>query len=266
MKQRIITGLIAGSLFAALCIIGSVPYQLLLLAMACIGYFEYARMHHDKRFDTSTIIGYIAVFGLVIPWSHWGISWPISVESIMWLAMFALLCMTVLTKNKVPIQTVALLWIGAFYIGIGFKYMMLTRTGMGADGLFWTLMLFSSIWASDIGAYFIGRAIGKHKLWPAISPNKTIEGAVGGVIASVLSAVIFALVRPDVLSMVTAVGIGLAAAGAGQMGDLIQSAFKRVRGVKDSGALFPGHGGILDRVDSWIIVFPLVHILGLLAT
>ncbi|MBN3526227.1 phosphatidate cytidylyltransferase [Paenibacillus apiarius] len=264
MKQRIITGLIAGSLFGVLCVIGGMPYELLLLALAFAGYYEFARMHHVKPFDATSIAGYVILAIIVIPWARWSLPWSVSMETVVWFSMFVMLCMTVITKNKVSIENVSQLWLGAFYIGIGFKYMMLTRTSMGDEGLFWTLMLFAAIWASDIGAYFVGRAVGKHKLWPAISPNKTVEGALGGVITSVIIACMFHFIRPDLMTLALAFGLGLSAAVIGQIGDLIQSAYKRVRGVKDSGTLLPGHGGVLDRCDSWLIVFPFVHLIGLL--
>uniref|UniRef100_UPI00047188FB phosphatidate cytidylyltransferase n=1 Tax=Paenibacillus zanthoxyli TaxID=369399 RepID=UPI00047188FB len=132
------------------------------------------------------------------------------------------------------------------------------------NGLFWTLLLLCCIWSSDAGAYFVGRALGRTKLWPAISPNKTVEGAVGGIVIAMVIALIFALISPDLLSFGRALVIGLASAVVGQLGDLVQSAYKRAYGIKDSGTLLPGHGGILDRCDSWIIVFPFVHIMMLM--
>ncbi|HIW31267.1 MAG TPA: phosphatidate cytidylyltransferase, partial [Candidatus Paenibacillus intestinavium] len=160
-------------------------------------------------------------------------------------------------KNKYTIDEVAVSFLGTVYIGIGFASMIDVRL-LEQYGLWWSILAFCVIWASDIGAYFSGRAFGKHKLWPLISPNKTIEGAIGGVVCSVIVAVIFALFAPDLIEMWRAILIGIVAAVAGQFGDLIQSAYKRVRGIKDMGNIMPGHGGIIDRTDSWIIVFPIL--------
>ncbi|MNI15546.1 Phosphatidate cytidylyltransferase [compost metagenome] len=124
--------------------------------------------------------------------------------------------------------------------------------------------MLAAIWSSDAGAYFTGRRFGKNKLWPVISPNKTIEGAIGGIVLAIVVSIIFALLSEGLLGIGRAVLLGISAAIVGQMGDLIQSAYKRVYGIKDSGKLLPGHGGILDRCDSWITVFPFVHILMLL--
>src|SRR5262249_22809823 len=120
--------------------------------------------------------------------------------------------------------------------------------------------------ASDAGAYFVGKAMGRHKLWPSISPNKTIEGSVGGVVLSIITALIFAICAPSIIDIPKALLIGLIVAVAGQLGDLIQSAYKRVRNIKDSGSILPGHGGVLDRFDSWIIVFPLLILTDLIPT
>lgn len=144
---------------------GGMPYELLLLALALIGYYEFARMHHSRPFDLTSIIGYATLLAVAVPWQRWSISWPVSFETLLWFSMFILLCMTVLTKNRVPIENAAQMWLGAFYIGIGFKYMMLTRTSM-EEGLFWTLLLFAAIWSSDIGAYFTGRALGSISCGP----------------------------------------------------------------------------------------------------
>lgn len=129
---------------------------------------------------------------------------------------------------------------------------------------FWTFLLLGSIWSSDAGAYFVGKLIGKNKLWPSISPNKTVEGALGGIAIAIVTSLVFAWASDGLLTWERAIFIGLAAAVVGQMGDLIQSAYKRIYNIKDSGNLLPGHGGILDRCDSWIVVFPFVHILMLL--
>jgi phosphatidate cytidylyltransferase len=112
-------------------------------------------------------------------------------------------------------------------------------------------------WAADTTAYFVGRAIGKHPLAPHISPKKTWEGSFGGLIGSLLVAWLFhrwlAFPLPHLFAMATIGNI------AGQMGDLLESACKRSAGVKDSGGLLPGHGGVLDRIDALILCFPVIY-------
>lgn len=264
MKQRLITGIVAGALFLGLCLIGGLLYHGLIIVMALIGYYEFVRMIKLPVFGGTAMVGYLGVLYYTFPWEQLELSVPLDGLSTLWVFMLALLIVTVLTKNVVPIGQVSLLFLGMVYIGFGFSYIAATRGTPDGHGLFWTFLLLASIWSSDAGAYFSGRLFGRHKLWPAISPNKTIEGAVGGIILAVVAALLFAAASGGRLEYGQAALIGLIAAIVGQMGDLIQSAYKRAYDIKDSGNLLPGHGGILDRCDSWIAVFPLVHILMLI--
>ncbi len=210
----------------------------------------------------ASLIGYAGMLVVLIPWDELGLSFSSSLP-IVWLVMFLLLAVTVVTKNRMTIDGAAFVLLGILYVGYGFHTMYVVRSA-DSHGLLTTLMAFGSIWASDVGAYFAGRAIGRHKLWPSISPNKTIEGSLGGIVLAVAVAALFSLSAPGVIGIGRALLIGLAAAVAGQFGDLIQSAYKRVRGIKDTGAILPGHGGVLDRCDSWLAVFPLLVMTGLL--
>lgn len=264
MKQRLITGIIASALFLGLCFIGGLPYHLLVLAMALIGFYEFAKMIKAAPLGGTAVIGYVGVLLFVFPWRLLDISWSLSWERLIWLLMLVFLLVTVVSKNRVNIQQTSLLFLAAVYVGVGFAYIAESRNMPDGNGLFWTFLLLASIWASDAGAYFVGRKLGRRKLWPVISPNKTVEGALGGVLIAMITAALFSLFSNGLLPLGTALLIGLASAVAGQLGDLAQSAYKRVYGIKDSGNLLPGHGGILDRCDSWIIVFPFVHMIGLL--
>ncbi|MCA0754069.1 phosphatidate cytidylyltransferase [Paenibacillus sp. N4] len=261
MRQRIITGVIAGAIFVALTVAGGWLYTGLMILLAMIGFTEYVRMNGVAWSHSSSLLGYAGVLLFVLPWSEWGIT--VSGLTIVWMLGFLLLAITVLTKNKTTIDGAALMLLGALYVGYGFAAMIEVRQIEG-HGLFWTFLTFFCIWSSDIGAYFFGKAFGKTKLWPSISPNKTIEGSLGGVVLSLIVSAIFALAAPELISLPQALLVGLIAAVAGQFGDLIQSAYKRVRGIKDTGALLPGHGGVLDRCDSWLIVFPLLWLTELL--
>ncbi|WP_340024076.1 phosphatidate cytidylyltransferase [Paenibacillus sp. FSL K6-1096] len=264
MKQRLITGIVAGALFMGLCVWGGWPYQLMLTAMALIGYYEFIKMTGTAPFGIPAVLGYISVLCFMIPWDLLGRDEWFSWEQGIWLLMLLFLLVTVFSKNKLDIKITALMFTGIVYIGMGFSYMAIARGAGDGHGLFWTLLLLCCIWGSDAGAYFVGRSFGKNKLWPAISPNKTIEGAIGGVLISAVISAVFALFVPDLLTIPRALLIGVSCAVLGQLGDLVQSAYKRVYGIKDSGSLLPGHGGILDRCDSWIIVFPFVHIVMLM--
>ncbi|MFC4775359.1 phosphatidate cytidylyltransferase [Paenibacillus sp. GCM10023252] len=264
MRQRIVTGVLAGALFVALTIAGGWFYTGLLILLAIIGFTEYVTMNGFRWHHPASLLGYAGVLLFVLPWDELGVTAP-SVLTIIWMLAFLLLAVTVITKNRTTIDGAALMLLGALYVGYGFAAMNEVRQA-GEDGLFWTFLAFGCIWASDIGAYFVGRALGRTKLWPSISPNKTIEGAAGGILLALVVAVIGSWMEPSVLELPEALMFGLLAAIAGQFGDLIQSAYKRVRDIKDTGKLLPGHGGVLDRCDSWIIVFPLLVLVGLLPT
>lgn len=261
MVQRLITGIAAGAVFIALLLLGDGYYEALLALLALLGFHEYVRLNGLPRTRGDVLIGFAAVLLLSLPNLPFGWTVP-SILSVAWIAMFLMLAATVTSKNRISLDEAALLFLGVFYVGLGFRFMAETREL--THGLFWCLLTFFCIWASDAGAYFVGRAVGKRKLWPSISPNKTIEGAVGGLVIAVIVGIIFSLIEPHWLGIGRAIAIGLAAAIAGTLGDLIQSAYKRLRNVKDSGNLLPGHGGVLDRTDSWLIVFPIVHLLHLL--
>jgi phosphatidate cytidylyltransferase len=114
-------------------------------------------------------------------------------------------------------------------------------------------------WAGDMGAYYVGRRWGRHKMAPRISPHKSWEGAAASVVTSILLAGAYLLRFVPGVAVAQAVALTVAANAAGQIGDLAESAMKRGAGVKDSGAMLPGHGGFLDRVDSTLFSLPLIY-------
>ena len=127
------------------------------------------------------------------------------------------------------------------------------------DGLAWLGYAILITFASDTAAYAVGSLIGRHKLAPSISPSKTWEGAIGGIIgAAAVSAAFAAFIDLDALPLATAIALGAGLSVLGQLGDLAESWLKRTAGVKDSGQLLPGHGGILDRLDSLLPILPAV--------
>lgn len=258
MKTRIITGIVGGAGFLLLLYLGSVWYTALVFFLATLAYFELIRMKRILITDMHGIAGLVFTWLLVLPgWAWTGGELRMD---ILFLFMLLLLCLTVASKNRIEYPDIAYVLLACLYVGFGFHYINETRI---VNGLTVTLAVLFSIWATDSGAYFVGKAIGKTKLWPAISPNKTVEGSFGGVALAVLVMMLFAVLTRS-FTLPQALLLGLVISVSGQIGDLIESAIKRTFDVKDSGTLLPGHGGVLDRCDSWIIVFPVLHVLHLL--
>ncbi len=146
-----------------------------------------------------------------------------------------------------------------------------TLTRVYADfGVYYVLMVFVCAWTTDSGAYFTGRAIGRHKLIPKVSPKKTVEGAIGGVVTSLVCCWIYTFILNCVtvsdLGFVTVTIVSLVASLCSQLGDLVASAIKRDCDVKDFGNLLPGHGGLLDRFDSVMYITPVIYYILLIAT
>ena len=150
-------------------------------------------------------------------------------------------------------KQVVTLW----YLPLFLPFFVLIR--MDPRGLDWIFFLLTVNYAGDTGAFYVGRTLGRHKLAPMISPQKTIEGSVGGLAANILVTWIFQMTLFPRYSLLRMIALGLAIGVVSQVGDLLESMFKRIARVKDSGSLFPGHGGFLDRLDSLLLPAPLVY-------
>lgn len=163
-------------------------------------------------------------------------------------------------RNKVGFSEWAWTFAGILYVGILFSHLVSLR---GLDhGRAWLFLAIFATFGSDTSAYFVGKIFGKHKLAPHISPMKTWEGAIGGLLGAVIVSLFFLLPTPVQLSSYLtwwqAIILGILVSIFGQLGDLMESLLKRNTGVKDSGTLFPGHGGMLDRTDS--IIFAVIAV------
>lgn len=257
MKQRVITAVIALILFIPIVLLGGLWMDWLTVAFAVVGISEIFLMKKQILISVDFVLALLATLTCVVsdaffknmPW-HWtkfGVYFAIIMLMLTW---------TVLSKNKTTFADVGVYALAALYIGTGFHYMAAIRSD--TNGLALLCYVFVVVWLTDTGAYMIGRKIGKHKLWPVISPNKTWEGSIGGTICAVICAAIYVMFvdvgYPQLQMIIFAFFLSIV----GQMGDLVESAYKRFYGVKDSGKILPGHGGILDRFDSMLFVLPVV--------
>lgn len=258
MKQRIVTAIIAAALFLSIVLYGGAPFILMVYLIATLGFHELLKMKKISLFSFPGFIGSLALWLLLLP-SHIQIEFlevDFAKVEVALLAVLLILSYTVLTKNEFTFDDAGFIIVSVLYVGVGFYYLIETRA-TGLSFLFYGLFV---IWANDSGAYFIGRSYGKKKLWPMISPNKTIEGSIGGIVSGVIVGIVFVLlgVFPE-SGIIEIILITLLISAGGQVGDLVESAFKRHYSVKDSGHILPGHGGILDRFDSLLFVLPILH-------
>lgn len=259
MKQRIITAVVAMALFLPILVYGNLPFLVLIYAMASIGLYELIKMKKMPLWSLSTLLTFILVWILLIPERYNAVFESISYDKMDFVIIiaFLLLIITVISKNAFTFDDASFLMLSAIYIGVAFYYFFHTRDSEA--GLLTILFVLITIWVTDSGAYFVGRALGKRKLWPEISPNKTIEGFFGGIGSALIVAAIFYFLTDIDFNLWQILIVGLMISVFGQLGDLVQSAYKRHYGVKDSGNILPGHGGILDRFDSLIFVLPILH-------
>ncbi|HHW38913.1 MAG TPA: phosphatidate cytidylyltransferase [Bacillales bacterium] len=259
MKTRVLTAIIAAAIFLPLVIIGETPFIILVYLLGTIALMELLRMKKIQMLSLPGLIGLVFLWVLLIPHPFLieGMSANFSKIEAALIVVMLLLIYTVISKNEFTFDDAGFIILSSVYVGVGFHYLIETRIA-GLSYVFFALFV---IWATDSGAYFIGRAFGKRKLWPEISPNKTVAGFVGGVLSALLVGIIFQIVSPLHPSLLVVLVVTVVTSLFGQMGDLVESALKRHYSVKDSGRILPGHGGILDRFDSLLFVLPILHFL-----
>lgn len=234
-----------------------------LLLMGLIGVgtlYEYQRLVTKSGADPQRGYGMVAgIFILVLNFMVARGSVP--ALCLIWLLVVGMLFFIIelYRKREHPLQNIAVSLAGLFYTFIPVSVLCyFAFPGMGAYTPWIVLSYIFTVWANDVGAYLVGSVLGRHPLFPRISPKKSWEGFIGGVIA----AVVFSAYMGHHLGMNEWVwgGFGLVVAVSGVYGDLVESLFKRSVGVKDSGSIMPGHGGFLDRFDALLLSVPFVFI------
>lgn len=261
MKTRTITAVIALLLFLPIVVIGSWPLLILVYLMAITGLYEILKMNRIHIFSLPGVLSLIALSMVLIPQDSYSPTIAdFQLEIIVALALI-MLSTTVVSKNRFNFVDMSFCVMAVAYIGIGFMYFFETRE----SGLIYILYALLIVWLTDTGAYLFGKSFGRRKLWPQISPNKTIEGSLGGTLVSVIIPIVFVMTGLMEGSLWLLIPFTIVLSIFGQMGDLVESALKRHFDVKDSGTFLPGHGGILDRFDSFIFVLPLMNILPIIS-
>lgn len=173
------------------------------------------------------------------------------------LILSALASMVRFTSDRPAADALPTQVLGIVYIPWSLSFLVAIRNG--ADGVVWIFFLLVVIFAGDIGAYYVGTFLGRHKLAPSISPGKTIEGSAGGIAANIGAGFLFTYLFLPSLPWAASVAFFVVLGVAGQVGDLFESKLKRAGNIKDSGGILPGHGGILDRIDALLFAAPLAY-------
>ncbi|MCI9042871.1 MAG: phosphatidate cytidylyltransferase [Muribaculaceae bacterium] len=266
---NILTRAISGAIYVALllgCLILSprVAFAILMLVFSIFGAIEYSRMTGSK----STLLRLFDIVATALPpffvlmavkatgLSTTTIAW--GAGSVCFLYPFFRMGAQLYVKSPAPLEDAARGCLGVYYIGIA-----LASAAMAAQlAPAVVILMFVMIWLNDTGAYLVGCRWGRTKLFERISPKKTWEGAAGGALFAMAAGVAAPLLPGDLFHFGSVAGLllGLAVCVAGTIGDLVESMIKRQEGVKDSGNLIPGHGGILDRIDSLLFAAPVTLI------
>ena len=253
MLKRLIGALIWAPLLLGLSYLGGVYTAFLVSILAILALREFLHIGEHmkiKAWYTLTIaFSLVWLVNIFIGNKEWML--PLLVFWVI-IAMSRL----ALQYPQIKLEEVGYNLLAVIYPVVLYSYLYLLR--QNSQGINWTFLTFLLVWSTDTFAYLIGRRFGRHLLAPKVSPKKTLEGALGGLLGSVLVGLIFWHWMGGI-SLRQVIFLSLLVGFVGQIGDLFESAIKRSAGVKDSGSLIPGHGGILDRSDSLIFVLPLVY-------
>jgi phosphatidate cytidylyltransferase len=264
LKHRVITGVVGVPLIVLAIWFGGPWIALFIAGAALAGAYEFYHMASFDRREPLLYLGLLFTLALVLgPHYRNPDLVPIVITAGILVSLISLLFRS--SREKAFHQwawTIA----GALYVGWMLSYWLNLR-GL-EDGREWVYLAMLTTFANDTGAFFIGRARGRHKLAPTISPAKTWEGAIGGLVSAILASIVTAVVlklisvglgTPFAFRYWQIIVLGLLVAFFAQVGDLVESLLKRKMGVKESGNLLPGHGGVLDRFDSLIFVGAVIY-------
>ncbi len=262
LKTRILFGGIGVLLLILMLWIGGWVFDLFLVAIALIGAREIYSAFGKKGYVPQGRAGYLMIVIFYLQHLHWSGKY----DFVFTMAMVIFSLSLCVWKKDVHPNDMAVTVLGFFYPGIAMVFAFLLRDFTHENYLL--ILALASTFATDTVAYFVGRKFGRKKLCPSISPGKTVEGSAGGLAGSVLFVILTGIVLNMVyhshIAWIHFAAIGLLGGSVSQIGDLTASAIKRYCGIKDYGNIIPGHGGVLDRIDSLLFTLPVVYIYSLL--
>ena len=266
LKHRVITAAVGVPIVILAIWFGDAWFSLLIAAAALAGTYEFYHMANFERKAPLLYLGLLWSLALVLSPLYQDINiLPIVISAAI---LVSLIWLLLRPSREKAFHDWAWMIVGALYVGWMLSYWLNLR-GL-EDGRNWVYLAMLTTFANDTGAFFIGRARGKHKLAPTVSPSKTWEGSIGGLLCSIAAAVVIAAILnqlsqqfeqipPFTFRYWQIILLGFLISLFAQLGDLVESLLKRNMGVKESGNLLPGHGGILDRFDSLIFVGTVVY-------
>jgi phosphatidate cytidylyltransferase len=260
-KQRWITGLIALPFLIALIAFGGAAFGLLVAAASVVALWEYYPIAFASQMGRPLTLmrwlGLISAPLMVLAAFTGGAG---SVMAVLGLNLMAAggVCIRFSDAESDLFAIAGQHLLALVYIPLTLTLLVLIRSG--TDGAAWVFMLLVIVFAGDIGAFYVGSLWGRHKLCPTVSPKKTVEGALGGVAASVACGMIFRWLALPQLPIEGCLLFFILTAVVAPAGDLFESVIKRRSGIKDSGGILPGHGGILDRIDALLFAVPLAYL------
>lgn len=257
MIPRLLTVFVSVPIIVACVYFGGLAFLGLVLLLAIASINEFYNLTKAREFNPAYWVGnFFTIFFIVFAYYALRKDWEPAHSAILTGAVAVTLGAGLfLKREKDTIVDVALTVSGMIYIGWFYSYLLFIRALSERGG--YLFFLIAVIWANDTTAYLVGKFLGKHKLFPSVSPGKTIEGSFAGLLVCLIAAGIFGYYASFDLphSLILGLIIGLVA----QISDLIESLIKRDAGVKDSSNLVPGHGGVLDRMDSFILTAPVYY-------
>lgn len=256
-KTRLFSGILLVLVaFLTICS-GDLILLLTLLSVSVIGMQELYRATEVRQgqFNMLEMSGYTSI---VLYYVGMYFDVPVSGELILLAGLMLLMCVYVFAYPRYNAKQVMAALFGVIYVGVMLSFVYQTRM-FGEEGKYLVWLIFICSWGCDTCAYCVGMLIGKHKMAPVLSPKKSVEGAVGGVVGAALLGGAYAAVLGN--NIVIYAEICVVGALFSMVGDLAASAIKRNQGIKDYGKLIPGHGGVLDRFDSVIFTAPMIYFL-----
>lgn len=257
---RVATGAVFGVVLLACILYNNISFGALFALVTCLAVNEFCNLVHEyKKTTFSTpvaVVGGLYLFLAFFMMDKVAEPFMLFVPYLILIA-FALV-RELYKKADSPLDNMAYFALSQLYAALPFALLNILSTfGPGAYNYIMPLSIFIFLWCSDSGAYFVGSAIGRHRLFERISPKKSWEGSIGGGVLALVAAYVLSLFYPT-LCAIEWMGMAAVVVVTGTWGDLIESCMKREMGIKDSGNILPGHGGILDRFDSAILAIPSV--------